>query len=139
MNFTLLYLLCMCVRFLCELGGRVGVFYLFLICCICFICVLSVDHVCYLSCNNSVGGWVYFFSIVLLLICCICCVCDYPVSTRCAVLYSVLNICCLCVRSLHQLLFICCVFYLRIVAVSVYYRNWVDSVGGWVFFLFILT
>ena len=77
---------CECVRSLCELGGRVGVFFWFLICCICFICVLSVDQLgggvgvfffdcfafnllyllclctigCWLSCVNSVGGWVFF-------------------------------------------------------------------------------
>ena len=55
---------CVCVRFLCELGGRVGVVYLFLICCLWFICELLVDAI-YPVTTRWAGGcfffWLFFF------------------------------------------------------------------------------
>ena len=50
-------------------------------------------------------------------------------------LYSVLNICCLCVRSLRVFVYLLCVLFANRVLLRRNGSARVDSVGGWVFFL----
>ena len=134
---------CVCVRSLCELGGRVGEFFFdcFAFNLLCLLCLCTIG---WLTCVNSVGGWACFFRSLLLLICCICCVCDYPVSTRWAggcffyklfALFCIKYLLSLCTIVAGVFLFAVCFICESCSAVSE--RNGSGWLGGWVGIFFV--